>query len=206
MDEPYQFWLQIKCKSWSITDSMSVWSMCPHTGEISIFFTQPSEHTELRGYFPPAHFLIGNVREEAVFPSTLLTHKPVPFLGEELSSSPVGSSQHKKITPEANKKEARGVPLIHPTAQGHSWGRRALLKGVLKKLHHNLAQPIILALYSLLDYTTKIFKFLMLRVISPIHTYGLPYINSLGCYLHRKKQSSGHTILHTLPVTRAETR
>lgn len=94
--------------------------MCLHTRERSIFFTQLYEHTEGRGYFPTAHFLISNVREEAVFPSTLLTQEPVPFLGEELSAAAVSSSQHKKLTPEANKKEARGVPLIHPTAQGHS--------------------------------------------------------------------------------------
>lgn len=94
--------------------------MCQHAREMSLFSTQLSEHTELRGCFPPARFPMGNVREEAVFPSTLLTHQPEPFLGEKLSAAAVGSSQHKKLTPEANKKEARGVSLIHSAAQGHS--------------------------------------------------------------------------------------
>jgi len=175
-----------------------------HTGEIRIFFTQLSEHTEVRGYFPLARFLIVMPGKRQVFfpPPCLLTSQ-CPFWERSCHNQQWTQASTKSSCRKLIKRKLETCLWLILVPKAILEVEEPCSKVCLKNPHYNLAQPIILALYSLLDYNTNILKFL---ILSLSHTYGLPYINSLRCYLYRKKQSSGHTILHTLPVTRAETR
>lgn len=121
--------------------------MSLQAGEVSILFTQLSECTDLRGRFPPA--LFGRQHKgTGNFSSTLLTHKPVPFVERRCPNQQLAEASTQKSPRKQDEMLTRGVPLIHPAAQGHSSGSRALLKAVLKKkraqkkkTHNDLAQP-----------------------------------------------------------------